>query len=594
MKQTFEKRSSHYCQQTRHYKGIYDQWALGRLCFFVIMIVLGIWAYQTNQQGWLWSIVGLGLIGFLWMIGKHQAVKQLHLKNLFLQILNEGEGNRLNNIFKRPETGFSFESQNHPYTKDLDIFGNHSIYQLVNRTRTYRGAATLAEWLKTPATAITIKLRQEAVCEQKDRIDWRQNFEATAMLTPEVFESPHNLLTWVQEPDSPLFKSKLLHVQQWLPILSALVGLATLVGLIKIGWFFLMLLGHLLILGKILKEVKTTLEKTAKIAKTLKAYGQLASIIIETPFKASYLQQLQQTLTQQQDASEAIKSLSRILTNLGYRQNAFFALFMGIPLLWDLHFWLKLSAWRSQYRLQLPQWIEAIAQIEAIDSLAGFAFANPSYTMPKISEEAFVLSAVQVGHPMILPSKRVCNNFVFQNIGQTAIITGSNMSGKSTFERTLATNIVLALAGTVVCADAFECSVMQVFTSMRTQDSLEDSTSSFYAELKRLKQLLDLTQQHIFPIFYVLDEILKGTNSKDRHDGAKALILQLQKYNTSGLISTHDVELGDELDGQPNIKNYSFYSEVVEGQLSFDYTIREGVCHSFNASQLMRQIGIEF
>jgi DNA mismatch repair ATPase MutS len=211
---------------------------------------------------------------------------------------------------------------------------------------------------------------------------------------------------------------------------------------------------------------------------------------------------------------------------------------------------------------------------------------------------------------MIRKSKRIANDIELIGKGKTIIITGSNMSGKSTFQRTVAVNVVLALAGSVVCAEAFACSCMQVFTSMRTQDSLEEGTSSFYAELKRLKTLItsvnseqltvgqrtansEKTDNNSFPILYFLDEILKGTNSKDRHEGAKALMLQLHKTTASGFISTHDVDLGDEFDNHGFVKNYSFSSEVVNDDLVFDYKLRSGVCHSFNASMLMKGIGIE-
>jgi DNA mismatch repair ATPase MutS len=207
---------------------------------------------------------------------------------------------------------------------------------------------------------------------------------------------------------------------------------------------------------------------------------------------------------------------------------------------------------------------------------------------------------------MIRRTKRIANDIELVGEGKTIIITGSNMSGKSTFQRTVAVNVVLALAGSVVCAEAFACSCMQVFTSMRTQDSLEEDTSSFYAELKRLKMLIlsvgsgqsAVGNQHSavgrgIPILYFLDEILKGTNSKDRHEGAKALMLQLHRTTASGFISTHDVELGDEFDNQGFVENYSFSSEVVNDDLVFDYKLRAGVCHSFNASMLMKGIGIE-
>jgi DNA mismatch repair ATPase MutS len=239
------------------------------------------------------------------------------------------------------------------------------------------------------------------------------------------------------------------------------------------------------------------------------------------------------------------------------------------------------------------QWFAARGEAEALYSLAGFAYANPGYALPEITTHALQYEARQLGHPLILAGKRVSNDFSMDGLGKTLVVTGSNMSGKSTFLRTLGINAVLALAGAPVCATACRLSVFRVFTAMRTQDSLEESVSSFYAELKRLRQLIELlpTGQ---PVFYLLDEILKGTNSHDRHEGAKALIRQLHKHHASGLVSTHDLALGQLGEVSPEyVQNYSFNSDFADGKLHFDYKLREGVCRSFNASQLMRQMGIE-
>jgi DNA mismatch repair ATPase MutS len=295
----------------------------------------------------------------------------------------------------------------------------------------------------------------------------------------------------------------------------------------------------------------------------------------------------------QKPASVAIAELAATLRNLNYRNNAYFYALFGIISLWDLQYLIKTEDWKQRYRKALPQWIEALGDWEAMNSLAGFAYSNPHYIFPVISEQALQLRAEGLGHVLIKEDKRINNDIAFDGLGKTLVITGSNMSGKSTFLRTVGVNVVLALAGAPVCARSFTVSVVQVFTSMRTQDSLEESVSSFYAELKRLRQLIQRVDRST-PTLYFLDEILKGTNSKDRHHGAKALIRQLHRYPASGFISTHDLELGNMADEHSDyVQNYSFSSEVVAGKLLFDYKLREGICQSFNASELMKQIGIE-
>ncbi|MFQ3213642.1 MAG: DNA mismatch repair ATPase MutS, partial [Marivirga sp.] len=220
--------------------------------------------------------------------------------------------------------------------------------------------------------------------------------------------------------------------------------------------------------------------------------------------------------------------------------------------------------------------------------------AHPHYVKPQLTLEPTILSGKEIGHPLIKHDDRVSNNFEMANVGSVSLITGSNMSGKSTFERSLGVNIILAQMGAVCCASELLLSPLQLFTSMRTEDNLSENTSSFYAELKRLKQLVDLTKSAPeTPIFYLLDEILKGTNSEDRNKGAESLIKQLMKTNSLGLISTHDLSLAKLTEQLDLFANYSFNSEVKGEEILFDYKLHDGPCHTFNAVPLMRKMGIE-
>lgn len=315
------------------------------------------------------------------------------------------------------------------------------------------------------------------------------------------------------------------------------------------------------------------------------------------------LQAIRKALTtDEKSASEAIGQLGRLTEGLNYRRNPYFFLFFGVATLWDIHYLLRLENWRKTYGPSLSYWFEALGELEALNSLAGFAYAHPTYTIPDIVDDQFVLEMTSAAHPLLAQNNSVANSLVLRGSGRTILITGSNMSGKSTFLRTVGTNVVLALAGAVVRAERFTCSPVQVFTSMRTHDSLEESTSSFYAELKRLQTLIGLTGSNPakassgtkeLPVLYFLDEILKGTNSADRHRGAEALIRQLHRTTASGFVSTHDLELGQLTDADGFVRNYHFQSDLNNGELVFDYKLRDGICKSFNASQLMRAIGIE-
>ena len=592
----FQSRKETFQTLAEQFQKQYNQWAVLRAILFLVTALISYIIYQYFSGDYVIPVVIIGISIFLFSVNKHLKIKYLRDKNRVLSSLNEDEIKRLDNVFTRTETGEQFVELNHLYASDLDIFGKQSLFKLLNRTHTYTGGSTLANWLKFPAQKTEILNRQESIEELSDKIDFRQDLEASALLIEEVAEPTQKLLAWSEEPENETIKKPLFQYGKFLPYLTVSLILAWAVGYVPIGYPLLMLLFHGFILKQIYDTVSYALDQTIRLSATLKAYANLSELIVNEVFVHQKLKDLQTELS---EASPAIRILEDILNKLGNRSNPIFALIAGVPLLWDIQYFIKLENWKKAHQLNLPKWLSAIAEFETLSSFAGLRFANPDFIEPEISEESILLKTEGLAHPMIRRNKRVANDIQLVGEGKTIIITGSNMSGKSTFQRTVAVNVVLALAGSVVCAETFTCSCMQVFTSMRTQDSLEEDTSSFYAELKRLKTLIQavggqpLAVGNNLPILYFLDEILKGTNSKDRHEGAKALMLQLHRTTASGFISTHDVELGDEFENQDFVENYSFSSEVVNDDLVFDYKLRSGVCHSFNASMLMKGIGIE-
>ena len=601
--QTFQARKDTFQNLANDFQKHYNQWAIFRGILFLIILLISYVVYHFLSGDYVIPVLIIGIAIFLSSVKKHLKIRHLRDKNRILVALNEDEIKRLDNVFIRTETGEQFAEPNHFYTADLDIFGKQSLFKLLNRTHTYTGANTLANWLKYPANKFEIENRQQAIEELSAKIYFRQELEASASLIEEVAEPTHKLISWSQSPENEEIKKSIFQYGKYLPYLTIPLILAWAVGFIPIGYPLVLLIIHGLIGKQIHAIVSEALDQTLRLTGTLKAYANLSEQIVNQGFTHENLANLQAQIS---EASPAIRALEDILNKLGNRANPIFMLVVGIPTLWDIQYFIKLENWKRQYQGNLSIWLDVIAEFETLNSFAGLHFANPYFVKPTITEGTIALKVKGLGHPMIRKAKRVNNDIELIGEGQTIIITGSNMSGKSTFQRTVAVNIVLALAGSVVCAKTFACSCMHVFTSMRTQDSLEEDTSSFYAELKRLKTLLSAVggRQSVdksgvneltcpLPIFYFLDEILKGTNSKDRHEGAKALMLQLHRTTASGFISTHDVELGDEFENQGFVKNYSFSSEVVNDDLVFDYKLRAGVCHSFNASMLMRGIGIE-
>jgi MutS domain V len=365
----------------------------------------------------------------------------------------------------------------------------------------------------------------------------------------------------------------------------------------QVGVLFLLLPGG--ILKKYLNRINDTHHRTTHAEQLLSVYGQLMGHIEQEEFEAPLLQRLRKCFVTENGAvvpparaaSGAIKRLSYLIGQLNVRYNPF-ALILNLVLLWDLRYVRHLEIWKEKWRVQMPQWFEALREFEALSSLATVWYNNPDWVLPNIDEHA-ELVAEALGHPLIAKDKRVCNDFQSPVSGHIKLVTGSNMAGKSTFLRTVGLNIILAMTGAPVCARRMELPLLQVYSSMRTQDALHESTSSFYAELKRLKTIIEAVEAKD-NIYFLMDEILKGTNSNDRHTGSKALIKQLIESGGGGIIATHDLELGL-LEAQYGgaVENLCMEVEVQGEELLFDYKIKKGVSRSFNATHLMRNMGIK-
>ena len=594
---TFPTRQAHFQQLADTAQQQYNQLAIIRLIWFFGALSGVFSLYKVGQSGLAAGLGAAGLVVFAWLLKRHQRIRRERDLNRQLVFINEDEQARLDRRYLRPETGLAFAPADHAYAQDLDVFGKHSLFKLLNRTHTYDGTARLAQYLLQPALPATIMLRQEAAEALKPHIDWRQMAEALARLNERVAESPEGLRDWTGTA-TPL--------PGWANVVRFLLPLITL------GVFVLWLLGYLpglaviiclavhgVVLGQTNKLALLVAEQTNSVSQTLLAYTDLLRHAEQMPSYSRMVQDLRRRLTTDTaTASEAIARLARLVENLNFRQNFYFMLFVGIPVLWDLHYLQALNRWKAQYGPLLADWLAAEAEIETVNSLAGFAYAHPDYATPELVEDnGIYVEADTAAHPLLPPTRAIANTLSVIGSGKTVLITGSNMSGKSTFLRTLGLNVVLAQAGAVTSARRFACSPVQVYTSMRTQDSLEENTSSFYAELKRLRTLIRLAKPNPdpgqLPVLYFLDEILKGTNSADRHKGAEALIRQLHRTTASGFVSTHDVELGSMANADAFVANYHFRSDIDAGQVTFDYLLRPGVCKSFNASQLMQAMGIE-
>ncbi len=564
-----------------------------RLALFLVAAVAVV--YFANAR--MIEIVGFITVGFVLvffpLVKYNNSLNRKRDKAMLQAGFNKDEQLRLELDFDSFDQGSEFSGIDHPYSADLDIFGSNSVFQLLNRTSTGAGRALMAEWLKNLSTVAEMEKRQEAVRELIDEIDWRQEFQANGVHKREEEEQVEILKAWVK---SPIQLQQKLHFQlaRWI---SPALALAAIVAFFSFGvsfyWAVLALIVNGFWLRAVLKLAGETTEQTYESMGALKAYRELIAMMETRGFQSGKLQALKEEFVQGQSrASREIRRLQIILDNLQVRANVLHALFNLLFLL-DIHWLIAAESWRKRNQEHVIAWFRAINEMEVVTSLAGFAYANPVFVFPTLHKENYMYQAAGLGHPLIPEDSRVSNNFAIAGQGNVHLITGSNMSGKSTFLRTTGVNAILAFIGAPVCAREMEIGRMRVFTSMRNQDNLEENISSFYAELRRIRMLLNIASHEGPGVFYCLDEILKGTNSKDRHNGAAALIRQLSKEKAFGLVSTHDLELGDLAGESKGISNYSFNSSMLDGKINFDYKLKEGLCHSFNASELMKQMGIE-
>jgi hypothetical protein len=591
-KNTFETRRLHFEGLEIKFNRKSSLISQARIATFIMMLILVV--YFANRGDVEAVLIALFLLGgaFVVLLTRHTRIQYLRDFYGVLKNINNDEIARLHLDLKKMDNGEEFSDKNHAYSIDLDLFGKSSIFQLVSRAVTGFGRNQVSRLLLGRSSTQFILEQQEVVKELADKLDWRQEFQASALVHKVQSAGVDDLMLWVENE----LNIKHIGMYSWLAMILRILFLLAIAavsfGMITYQWLVIPLLINIFLLFKFGKTTVDIYEQTGKSFKILRVY----QAIIEKSETASFASRRWKTLvgvfkSGGSRASGEIEKLGNSLSGFDARNGMMYHILNPILLL-DLYWVFKIEKWKQKNSQHIRPWFNAVGEIEAIASFAGFAYANPDFTFPRIIDKPHHFKAVGLGHPLIKPEKRVSNDFLFTVEKQITLVTGSNMSGKSTFLRTVGVNMVLALAGAPVCAREMEASNMDLFTSMRTQDNLEENISSFYAELTRIRQLLELLDENK-PVMFMLDEILKGTNSRDRHKGAVALTKQLCRKNASGFISTHDLELSFLEEQLDQVKNYSFESEIRDGELFFDYKIKKGVTESFNASLLMEKIGIE-
>ncbi len=556
-----------------------------RLGLFV-MICYGVYFFFGDARGIIATlIIGSGL--FVYLISRHSDLS--FQKKLFQELIaiNKKELQALKReVFDFPE-GNEFKEDMHYYSQDIDLFGKGSFYQYLNRTATREGASSLAEKLKGN-TIDNIKNKQEAVQELSEKAAWRQDFTAYASIS----KSETSTATVVDLlKNHSFFVPKIMQV---LPIVFSMLSIGIFIALfaeiINLKQLLLWFIIGLGISGTYLKKINKLSEETSKIQDVFQQYRYLLSQMEQSVFASAKLKSLQEQIAlENEKASDIARKFSKQLDNLDQRNNMLFGIFANGFLLWDLYQCYHIEQWIKNYGQKAEDWFAVIAEMDALNSLANFSFNHPKYTFPEITEGKNVIKARDFVHPLLDPAKAVTNNFSIEN-QQFFIITGANMAGKSTFLRTVSLGIVMANLGLPVCASSFSYSPIKLITSMRTSDSLTDDESYFFSELKRLKFIVDKIREDNY--FIILDEILKGTNSTDKALGSRKFIEKLVASHSTGIIATHDLSLCEVEKDHDEVKNYYFDAEIIDDELHFDYTIKNGIAQNMNASFLLRKMKI--
>ncbi len=561
-----------------------------RLVSIVAVLVAAYFAV-VEQSYTLGALAAISLVVFLLAVRiDNTATRQRRYVMAMAQVNTDEIAALLTQTYPCND-GSAYIAPQHPYSYDIDLFGPQSFFHHFNRCTSVPGNERLAGVLQSPDTT-TILQRQAAVKELTEKLQYRQSLMAHGLNNQLTTVQLEQVTHWLEGPVTIYGRPLPLILMTVLPLcfVAAVVLYYYEVpqtGAIATGLFIL----NLIITGRYFTQFKQQLALSDELGKSLEQLAAQLRVIEQETFNSPLLRELQQQLsTHQVVASKQIKQLSTLFSNLDSINNLPAAMALNGSALFHLRVFRQIEKWKAQHRPLFRQWLHVLGEAEALNSMAGFAFNNPDFIVPQLSSTEQLVAA-EVAHPLIAADKRVANTLQLQQ-EKFIILTGSNMSGKSTFLRTLALNLMLARAGSVVCARSFSFYPFDIFVSMRIHDSLLNNESFFYAELKRLHNIIEYVQAG-HKTFILLDEILRGTNSNDKHRGTVGLIQKLAAMEVCGLIATHDVTVGELTAQYPSyMANKCFEAQIINDELLFDYKLKEGVCSKLSASFLMQQMGI--
>ena len=492
------------------------------------------------------------------------------------------------------EDGKEYVNPEHPYSFDLDIFGRRSLFQSINRTCTFFGKDRLAKWLQNHLHEKTsIEKRQEMVREISEHTLFREQFRVAGLVHHGQSSDAEKIQAWSQSPAQYLHAGWVKAFIWGVPVINSLLLITSLIGWTSFSCLGLSFGIFLVLSFGVIKRATYIQETYGKQLKSLNGYARLIALAKAEDWKSAGMLELMERFNLNgQSPVQALQQLSKELDRLDLRNNQFLYVLLEGSIFFQLQEIVRIERWKVRYGQHISEWLETVGELDALCSLGTFAYNHPQYTYPELTEKPFYFLATQMGHPLMPVSQCVKNDATIPSRPFFLIITGANMAGKSTYLRTIGVNYLLACVGAPVCCERLKLHPNQLITSLRTSDSLSDNESYFFAELKRLKRIIDLLNQGQ-QLFIILDEILKGTNSMDKQKGSFDLIRQFMQMKANGIIATHDLLLGSLIKQFPEeIRNYCFEADIKDNELTFSYKLREGVAQNMNACFLMKKMGI--
>ncbi|OIQ16620.1 MAG: DNA mismatch repair protein [Flavobacterium sp. MedPE-SWcel] len=567
----------------------YNTISIIRFSLAIIIIALGYYSLQSGDFDDYIPPILVCIVLFLYLMKKHGIVADKKLRAATLIAINKDEITHLERKGSNFEDGGEYTDFKHPYSYDLDVFGQNSLFQHINRTETYKGKEKLAQMLLSTLSHDTILQNQDAIKELSNKPEWRQEIQALGRMKKDSSSAYNKLIEWGSGSTKGV---------STVGYLLAIVAPVALVGyfigyiitsnealLSTSGYIFLFNLFMVAGKGKVFKnEVNTT----TNVNEILNQYSLIIAQIEKEEFKSDKLNDLKQKLSSgDKPAGQLIKKLATLFSQMDTISNAIAALVINGLFQYHVHILKGLHDWKKQHSASIPVWLDIIAEFEALNSLANLTYNNRDYTFPALATD-YTIAFKDVAHPLLNTETRVGNDVTF--LPEFTILTGSNMSGKSTFLRSLGVNMILAGIGAPVCATAATIHPLPILVSMRLSDSLSDSESYFFAEIKRLKQIMaELDGQRSFVL---LDEILRGTNSDDKRTGTIEVVKKMIARKAVGAIATHDIEVCNITANYDSLINRCFEVEIINNDLHFDYKLRNGICKNKSATFLMEKMQV--